>query len=301
MAVKASEEPDDRSRAGDSEILRLIYEAALTPGGWQNAMKAVGDRVGATSGYLFSAPEVASPAGVAEVYGVPLDMVREHFAHWHQHDPWKLGAIRLGKMRRGTIVLDDELLPHAGFLKTAFFNDFSRRYDMERLLGTVLYDGHEAEGMPFTNLCWYRPPGHEGFDPAAKATIRDLLPHFQQALRLRKQVRAVSDASASSTLSNLRMACIFLDGEQRVVQANEAGVALLQSSARGAIRHGRVQHRERDALPAWRTRNACARQAPRRVCWSGWPVTAARWWARRWSPCPMRSLSSRPRPVRDSC
>lgn len=233
--------PAGGTRDQDNEVLRQIYEAAWRPGGWQDAMRAVGERVGATSAYLFSAPDLTSPAGINEVLGMSARMVQEH-VQWHHEDPWMLGAIRAGKMHRGALVFGDELLPHDAFLKTAFYNDFLRQHEMARMLGSVVSDGHEVDGSPFTNLCWYRPAGHAAFDEDAKAVIREFLPHFQEALRLRRQVRAVSGAGASSALSDLHIACIFLDAEQRLVQANEAGVALMESSARGAIRHGKVHH-----------------------------------------------------------
>lgn len=235
----------------DSELLGQVYEAALDPARWPQAMAAIGARIDAQSAFLFSAHSPVEPKAMLQVHNQPAEMAEQFVSHWHVHDPWALAARRFDRMRRGTLVVGTELLPQAMFRHTAFSADFARHFDIDAMLGSVLFDGTEDDPMPFTNLCWYRPARRPGFQARDKAAVQRVLPHVRRALRLQRQLRALDGRRNPSAvaLDSLEVASIVLDDALDVLECNPAGATLLGTRGTG-YRHGQLRALGLDCAPS---------------------------------------------------
>jgi DNA-binding CsgD family transcriptional regulator len=229
FTTKVKRVADGRAAAqgGEDDLLERIYEAALTPDGWPQAMRAVAGPLGASSAFLFSTHCEVEPDAVLQVHNQSREMLDEFTRYWHTQDEWAMAARRKGRMTAGTVVTGQELVPRATLQKTAFYREFASRHGIGDLVGAVVFDGSEADGMPFTNLCWYRPPGAEPFDAAARQRVAQLLPHVQRSLRLQRRLHALADRRLNQALGGARIARVLLDGGATVRDCNEAGEELL--------------------------------------------------------------------------
>lgn len=221
---------------GDDTLLGDIYAASLQPDQWPSAMAAVAREFSARSAFLFSSHCETRPDAVLQTYNQAPGMLESFAEYWHTQDEWAHGARRTGRMVRGTVVAGDDLVPHDTLRKTAFYNEFCLPHDIESMLGAVLFDGSEPEPMPFTNLCWYRPPGQAHFEAEHRQRLAALLPHFQRAFRLQRQLRSLVDARVQQALGGLNIASILLDAQCVVHGCNESGNRLLGAAPPGAVR-----------------------------------------------------------------
>lgn len=234
-----------RTRAGSGaesdEIIGAVYDAALEPGRWPEALRRVGGTIGAQSSFFFSTHSDVEPGAVLHVFNQPDEMLDGFTSFWHTQDEWMLAAQRKGHVRRGTLVLGGELVPRREFHRTAFYNDFTRRHDIDSMVGSVLFDGTETEPMPFTNLVWYRGPGKPEFEVAERERLRGYLPHFQRAMRIQRRIGWLADRQAQDAFSAMHVASIVLDRHGAVHHHNDAGALLLDSLSPQSYRFGRLR------------------------------------------------------------
>jgi DNA-binding CsgD family transcriptional regulator len=225
----------------EEEAVAGIYDAALEPAKWGDALAGVARAIGASSAFFFSTHSDSQPDAVIHTFNHAPEMVGGFTSTWHTEDEWAHAARRTGRMRRGTLVSGAELVPRKRFVRTAFYNEFCREHAIESMLGTVLFDGTEPDPMPFVNLCWYRPPGHAEFGEPEKAKLRVLAPHFQRALQIQRRVGWATDARASQALAALRVASLVLDREGTVHHRDALGESLLRSLPAGCFRFGQLR------------------------------------------------------------
>jgi DNA-binding CsgD family transcriptional regulator/PAS domain-containing protein len=224
----------------DDPIVEGIYDAALAPEKWPEALGRVAADVAATSAFFFSTHSDTDPDAVLHVHNQSAEMLNDFGSYWHTEDEWALAAHRRGYMRLGPhapdVVVGSELVPKMQLSKTPFFNEFCLPHDMTEMLGTIIFDGHEEDGMPFTNLCLYRPPSHANFDAGHKERFARLLPHFRRAMRIQRRVAAVTSDRAKEALGALHIASIVLDAQGTIQRANPSGEELLRALPVGCVR-----------------------------------------------------------------
>ena len=161
---------------------------------------------------------------------------REYFGVWHALDE------RLPRIRA---LPDSELAPVSslfseGEMKTsALFNELMLRTDARDSL-SVRLDGPDGSRIVWTIA---DPDDGDGWSSERVGTIRRLLPHVRQFVRVRQALvgaRALG-ASAVDLLDNVRVGVIRLDRRGRVTAANDRARALLRrgdglSDADGRLR-----------------------------------------------------------------
>lgn len=224
----------------EHDVLGAIYEAALEPQRWQDALAQVGARIGATSSFFFSAHSDTQRTAVCHVHNHAPELARDFLGYWHLEDAWERAA-RQRPPGTGTVVRSTQLLPTRELKRTAFYNDFIRHHGMETMVGSMLFDGTEPDGMPFTHLCWYRPPGKDDFDDAASAQLQRWLPHFQRALRMQRRVASLSADEHTQALEAIRVASMELDEKGTLHHCNTVAVEFLRTLPAGCVRHGKLR------------------------------------------------------------
>ena len=210
-------------------IVPQIYAAALRPGQWPAVMARVADWLGASAGSLFTSHSATDPQALLLGHNLSPQTIEDYATSWHREDIWALAAARRGHMAAGSVVLGAELLPRDELLRSRYYNEFTRDAGMEALLGSVLFDGSDPDAPPFTNLCWYRAPGQPQFEREDKRRLRDLVPHFQQALQLQYRLQALHRQALAHGPAAAQAPCasLLLDAQGRIVDGNPAGRALL--------------------------------------------------------------------------
>jgi DNA-binding CsgD family transcriptional regulator len=249
------------SKLTEDELVSIIYDAALHPDQWNDAMARVGEVIGATSSLMFSPQDADNSDSVLRFHNIDARMGPEFLSGWIHRDEWALAAARKGCLASGSVVTTPELLSQADFLKSAFYNDFTKKYDIATLMGSVLFGVNTPEGMPFTKLCWYRPDGYAHFSAEEREQVRRLVPHFQRALLLERKIREAE--SGISILSTVGAASIMLDDALRVQHCNAEALQLLGMSKAGSFRHDQLRHLGVKCSPTLQDAVArCARGVP---------------------------------------
>ena len=232
---------NSKSAPAVDPVVDRIYEASLDPQQWPAALAAMARELGAESAFFFSTHSETDPGAVLHVHNHPVEMVREFDAYWHTQDEWALAARRTGGMVAGLVVLSEDLVPREQLRRTPFFNDFLRRYDIESMAGAVVFDGTDADRMPVTHICWYRPPGEPGFERQASTLMRRRLPHVQRALRIQRRIAQLAEERSRGTLGALHMAGLVLDARGAIHHCNAEGKALIDALPAGCVRHGTLR------------------------------------------------------------
>lgn len=229
------------SRDSDTDIYADIYAGATTPAGLSDLLGKVGQLFDANSSFMFTSHSEQNPDATLLGHNLCPRMVDGFRDYWSKEDVWALAAARKGLMKRNVVVTGTELLPVADLQRSRFYNEFGRPSGMGRMLGSVLFDGGEKDAvpLPFTNLCWYRAPDREDFARDDVRRLRQLLPHFQQAMRIQYRLRALQlqanvEAASSGAFG---IASVLMDASGRILEMNplataqiECGTPVLHSS-----------------------------------------------------------------------
>lgn len=163
-------------------------------------MLAVGKAVGADSSFLFSSHSPDSPDAILLGVGMAQDKVEQFADRWCRDDIWAIEAGRRRLMRRGTVIIGTDLVSEREQFSSRFHNEFGIGAGMHRMLGSVIADGADRAGLPFTNLCWYRGGGEADFQPDEKRLLCQLLPHLERLLSIQFALQARRGGSAALML-----------------------------------------------------------------------------------------------------
>lgn len=237
----------------EQALVADIYADILGKEQVPELMGKIGAALSADSSFMFSShSETASETLLVSQNMCPVAVDRFR-SYWHQEDVWAQAAARRGMMRRDVVVRGTDLLPAREYERSRFFNDFARAGGMGTMLGSVLFDGSEDAGLPFTNLCWYRNVGKDDFEVADREGLRALLPHLQQALVIRQRLLALrrqQDVVCQSQ-AQLKFASLLLDASGLILQTNSEADRLLAGDDNIVrVSRGRVRSLGRRSCPS---------------------------------------------------
>ncbi|MFO1068254.1 MAG: PAS domain-containing protein [Geminicoccaceae bacterium] len=221
----------------DDRLIDLIYRTIAEPDLWEEVGAALRGAVGASDSLIFvSTPDCRARTLQDSLMGE--DGLGRYHAHYHRHDLWMHGAVASGQFRPGNVLLDDQLVRRETFLRSAFFNDYMRRYGADRMCGIVLEANPRAARAAVVSL--YRPPGAEGFAPDAVRRLAPLGEHLARALRLGRGLEAGPPPWQQALLDALPWAVFLLDHGGRVRLINARGEALASAGDGLALQQDRL-------------------------------------------------------------
>ena len=177
----------------DDPLITELYAAMVQPEGIATVLDKLSQQFKAQSAFMFSSHSAVQPDAVLLGHRMAPETMDEFGRYWYQEDLWALAAGRRYMMRRDVVLLSEELMSTHDYQHSRYYVDFARPAGISRMLGSVLFDGSERDGaLPFTNLCWYRPHGHDAFTREHKRRLVSLLPHLQTAFALRHKLQQAS-------------------------------------------------------------------------------------------------------------
>lgn len=269
----------------EQEVLRQIYEAPFDAAGWTRALGSVEANLGATSAFLFSAHSAVDSV-ITHVHNHSPNMASGFLANWVAQDAWAEGSRRAGIVA-GTTVTGSQLIPTSELVRRPFYGDFLRHHGMEKMVGCMLFSGAES-AMPFTHVCWYRPPGAVDFGEDERRRLRRLVPHFQRGMRLQRRLSWFTRGAQGFALDAIYVASFVLDRQGGIQRCNAAAEALLRDPRACNLRMGR--------LAALGSKCSPSLADALRTCTPTQPVSIAAYFAahRQVVPCTMFSLDAAP-------
>ncbi|MCW5761281.1 MAG: hypothetical protein KIS90_16040, partial [Phenylobacterium sp.] len=158
---------DDRVFA---DILDRAYGAAVEPGRWPGFLEAFADAAGAASSALvWQDQRTRKGRGVAaRLDPSVLPVYFEQFATRHPSQRWQHSPGERLRHFVPNIVADDDAMPKSELVRTDFYNQFMRPFDLH----SVLRLGLVAEGDAAAVLMVARPAARPRFGEAEVAALR---------------------------------------------------------------------------------------------------------------------------------
>jgi DNA-binding CsgD family transcriptional regulator/PAS domain-containing protein len=225
MAIGASLSLEDTI----GRTIGAIYDAAVTPERWPDALRRVREAFGtASTAYVMHNADRSR-------------IVR--FAAEHDPDGQRMNVETLlrgslvytrgSKGHAGQIIRTSELVPDRIFQRSRMYQEYWRPRDLSHALRmTVAIHGgtHHAVNL-------IRPKLGARFEERDMALARLLMPQLQRAVEVRRRLSEIDvlAGAALAALDLLRHAILLLDQNGRVLHANASGEALLrQADALGA-------------------------------------------------------------------
>jgi DNA-binding CsgD family transcriptional regulator len=196
--------------------VNAIYEAAFDQERWQEVVFQVRDLFGGSRACILrygqdgdaiqsiSDPELKSLAAWDVLACDPL--VRAHLA-----------------MPVGAVWQRSEVIDETEFRRRELWHDWFRPRDMHNELVCKLAGSSSANWFLDVN----RGPRQEAFSATDIAVMQKIAPHMMRAGQISRQV---TGARAASSFLNLPFGLLLVDGNQRLLQMNEAAEALLVRS-----------------------------------------------------------------------
>jgi|DewCreStandDraft_4_1066084.scaffolds.fasta_scaffold24573_2 DNA-binding CsgD family transcriptional regulator/PAS domain-containing protein len=211
------------------QIVALAHRAALDGEGWEPLIAEIARALNANGAALFT--PVLDPAGrnLAADWGCAKSATDDYLKHWVVEDPWFEAVTRTGSFdRAGAINLGRQVLPVNVLKKTAFFNDFARRFEIEELVSLKVCDATDR-WAPVTHLSFFSPDAGESFAGNERELLTALWPHLQRAVQtywVLEKARTV-DRTVEHALDVLPHAVWVVRSNAVVEYANAAARALV--------------------------------------------------------------------------
>lgn len=209
-------------RLGD--IVASIYDAALDPTRWDDAL----DRVNVALGYAASGLRLQSHSTGrlwVRTRGFEPSFEAAYLGHFHREDPYAPRIMMLGE---GETLACERAIPRHELEQTGYYNELCRPYGLEAQAGGALLRSDDE----FVMFGAMTPKGRRA-DPE-DAALAMLLPHFRRAFEIQRRVHASEEVAAATwaALDRLPMSVFLLDRHHRVERTNRAADQLL---ARGDV------------------------------------------------------------------
>jgi DNA-binding CsgD family transcriptional regulator/PAS domain-containing protein len=208
-----------------SELVGLIYDAALDPELWPNVLGRTARFVPGASAAMF-AKDASSKSG--NIYyddgGVTAEAKATYFETYIKIDPLVYTHVFA---EIGEPVSTTSLMPYAEFTESRFYKEWVRPQGFVDF-GCVVLDKW-ATGAAMYGL--FRDTANGLVDDEAVRRMRLLAPHLRRAALIGRVIdlKTAQAATFADTLDNITAGMFLVDETGRVVHANAAGTAMLSA------------------------------------------------------------------------
>lgn len=204
-----------------SDLISLVYDAAIDQSLWGNAIEKVAHFVGGVGAGLFWKDVDAQHVSTSHRFGIawPLPV-----ALFRQIYPAAVGHF-LGEIEQPVATAD--LMPHDEFVKSDLYREWARPQGLIDFVSAVL-------DKSATSVAMFGVFRHErnGFvDDEARRRMRLIAPHMRRAVLIAHMfdLRIAEAATFADTLDGLDAGLYLVDANARLIHANTAGQAILDA------------------------------------------------------------------------
>jgi DNA-binding CsgD family transcriptional regulator/PAS domain-containing protein len=240
-------------------MVDAIYEAALRPERWPAVVERITAALDGRAALLFTPLDPVGPRAFVASARLSPETLHQYAERFHAIDIWTQAGVAQNRFTTGTVVSDEELLPRAELLSSAYFQEFLQPAGISRLCTAAIFATEDPE-LPATVLSIYGGLQAPAFDPIAKETLRLLVPHLSRALgvmyRLHKAEHRV--VASLAAIDRIERGIVLLGGDGRVLHVNPRANEILAASRDlevvdiGVARRLAARDPERDlALQRW--------------------------------------------------
>jgi PAS domain-containing protein len=228
----------------DAERLSLligdIYDAALDPGRWPDALGKVRDYVGGCAAGLYAKDASSNSGNLHYDDGrIELRYVQLYFERYVKFDPSTIGHFFGGICEPMATV---DLVPYDEFLQTRFYKEWAAPQGLVDHVATVLDRSTTSVAL----FGVFRDERQGLADAEMRQRMRLIAPHIRRAVLIGRAIDLSQGEAATlaDTIDGLAAGTFLVDENARIVHANRAGHAML--AAAGPLRAvgGRIEATE---------------------------------------------------------
>jgi DNA-binding CsgD family transcriptional regulator len=213
--------------AKEEALLNLvgsIYEASIFPDRWVQVLDQLKLLTRGNQAALMLRDFAHQQYGIAVQSNIPPEAQRLYDEYYAQRDEWFLrGKVIL---QPGWVGTGQMLCPENELIKTEFYNDLLKRYEMFHQCGMIV--AMQDERMFAVSLL--RPKRWGAFGSRQVGLLRLLSPHFRRAhlLHYKMTELRLRSAGAKWALDSWATGVLFVDASGRVILVNRSAAALLE-------------------------------------------------------------------------
>ena len=206
-----------------SNVIALIYDAAIDPTLWRQALQSACEFVGGHSAVLFWHDTATERSEALHMFNEDPDYTRLYFEKYLTMNPVFPAATFL---EAGAVHTTNDVIPQTELVKTRFYKEWIEPQGIVDAISVNL-----EKGTTRTSLLNFRMDASYGVaDQEALRRTRLLVPHFQRAVaigRLFDQSHAVETA-LTKTLDHIEAAVLLVGAEGQITFANAPANAMLE-------------------------------------------------------------------------
>ncbi|EJN14786.1 response regulator containing a CheY-like receiver domain and an HTH DNA-binding domain [Bradyrhizobium sp. YR681] len=243
-----------------SELIGLLYDAALDPTLWPRALEQACLFVGGSSGSLFWHDAATEQSAALHMFNEDPHYTRLYFDKYLPLNPcFPAGAF----IEAGVVWGSTDLIPFEEIVETRFYTEWMKPQGIIDALGANLEKGATSASVLAVRM--HEQDGLADADDRRRFAL--IVPHFQRAVsigRLFDQSKA-AQAVLTETLDNVSAAVFLVGPNARLVFTNAPGRAMLGEAGPLTERNGTLvtaapdaQRALREALVAAENGNAAA-------------------------------------------
>jgi DNA-binding CsgD family transcriptional regulator len=213
---------DDNDNEQLSALVGDIYDAALDPSLWPNALCKAAGFVGGPAAALFFKNATSKTGNVAYEYGTDPHYRKLYFEHYVKLDPATIGHC-FGQIEEPIAIGD--LIAYDEFLQTRFYREWARPQGLVDFVAAVL-DKNESSAALFGV---FRHERDGLVDEGTRRRMRLIVPHVRRAVLVAKLIdlKQAKAATLADTLDGLAAGLILVDANSHIVHANASGGGIL--------------------------------------------------------------------------
>lgn len=228
-------------KMGDAEISRVlghIYDTALDPEKWVDAIRAACEYLDCGAGIL----------AVIDVLNLDSTIVKS----WG-YDPAYLpslnetaksnGMLRPSlRYKIGEVGILADAMPHEVYYETENYKNWGKPQGIVDIMQVIL----ERTPTSAAVLGFARHEKHGRLDEATRGRLAVLAQHARRALLIGKTIdlQRIETEALFDTLNGLKTAVLLVDPDMHLIHANASGHALLKDAAVLRLKDGTVQARD---------------------------------------------------------
>jgi len=217
-----------------SAVVGDIYDAAIDPTLWRNALGSMCAFVGGSSGVLYWHDAATARSEALHLFNEDPDYTRLYFEKYLPMNPMFPAATFI---EAGVVTTDEDIIPRSELFKTRFYKEWLEPQGITGALSVNLEKGVARASL--INIRTSVPATKE-----MRRRLAVLVPHLQRAVtigRLFDQSKAAEQALAE-TLDRVEAAVFFVDAK--------AGITFANDMAKKMLSEGTLVREERNALRA---------------------------------------------------
>jgi DNA-binding CsgD family transcriptional regulator len=204
-----------------SDLISVVYDAAIDQSRWENAIEGVANFVGGVGGGLFckdiDAQHVSAPHRFGIVWPLPIALFRQIY-------PAAVGHF-LAEIEQPIATAD--LMPYDELTATAVYQEWARPQGLIDFVSAVL-------DRSATSVAMFGVFRHErnGFvDDETRHRMRLIAPHIRRAVMIARMfdLRTAEAGTFVDALNGLDAGLCLVDAGGRIIHANAAGQAILDA------------------------------------------------------------------------